>query len=124
MADLFNVARIGDEVCMKVQSGFRRDQFVLRVGKIEKATATQIVAFGRRWRRSDGCEVSSADKWRRDWIVPLTPELQAEWAAMKALLAAENACARAADRLKFARGDEAIRLAAMLPAELTEKKDE
>lgn len=118
MSDLFPDARLGDEVCMKIRNGWSYDRFTLRTDKIEKVTQTQIVAFGRKWRRSDGLEVGSADKWRRAGIMPVTPEILAEWQAMKAMIRAEKDCARVGEILRRAKGADAIRLAAMMPEEL------
>lgn len=118
MSDLFEGAKVGDEVCQKMRYGFRSDLFTLSIGKIEKVTATQITALGSKWRRSDGLLISSGDKWRRPYIQPVTPEILAEWAEVKAIIAAEKACEHAAEKLRRAKGEAAVMLAALLPPEL------
>ena len=118
MSDLFGPdTKIGDAVCLRYPSGFHH--YTLRHAQITKVTKTQVVAFGRRWSRRSGDEIGGGgSRWNRDYLLRTTPEALAEAAATQAMIDAERACGNAAHVLKWARGKEAVRIAALLPDEL------
>jgi hypothetical protein len=118
MSDLFGPdTKVGDAVCIKCSAGWRH--YTLRHAQITKVTKTQVVAFDRRWSRRSGDEIGgTGGRWHRDYLLRATPEVLAEAAAMQDMIDAERACGSAADVLKRARGQEAVRIAALLPDEL------
>jgi hypothetical protein len=91
---------------------------------IERVTATQITAHGRRWKRKTGIEIGG-NRWRPVCLVLFTPEVERRIQKLRAEAKAQDACRTASEILLNAvRNDaaEAIRLAALLPAELREAK--
>jgi hypothetical protein len=89
---------------------------------VDRVTKTQIITDGgKKWRRDSGREVGGGE-WHADHILPWTVELRAEADGLRRIHTAYRACAAAATRLNNARGDEAIRLAALLTDEMKEPK--
>jgi hypothetical protein len=122
MIDLFGPnTKVGDAVCIKCSAGWRH--YTLRHAQITKVTKTQVVAFDRRWSRRSGDEIGGGgNRYNRDYLQRTTPEVLAEAAATQAMIDAERACGNAADVLKRARGEDAVRIAALLPDELRQDK--
>lgn len=112
--------KVGDKVCIPDSRSVWRKASKLAVAQVTKITKTQITAFDRRWLISSGREVGSGMSWYPEHLQVWTPERQAEADTVKAQRDAENICHRAAERLKSMRGEDAVRLAALLPAELIE----
>lgn len=115
---LFPDIKPGDEVAIAEETWSRIVGW--RSLKVERVTKTQIITVGDvRWRREDGHRVGGG-AWHGDHIYPWTEELRAEQQHLRRVKSAEKACQSAANRLNRARGDEALRLAALLPDELKE----
>ena len=108
--------QVGDMVCIQYAHRWDNDFFQLTVSRIERLTATQVIAFdGRRWHRKDGREVTDGSWYDRECIVPLTAELQSRADKSRQIMRARELCEKVAKKLMDARGDEALRLAEMLP---------
>ena len=122
MNDLFGPdTKVGDAVCLRFRSGFQH--YVLRHAQITKVTETQVVAFDRRWSRRSGDEIGgSGSRWNRDYLLRATPEILAEAAAVQVVADAERVCYEVGERLLKVRGEDAVRVAALLPDELRKEK--
>lgn len=119
MDDVFGSdAKVGDAVGILNQIRFRPGRVHLTRGVIERLTATQVVAMGgRRFSRRTGAEIGGG-AWGKDWLEPLTQEMVDRHDESEVMNLAEIACSNAAHRLTRARGEDALRFAAMLPDEL------
>lgn len=109
---------VGDKICVIDHVGFGRDRFQLNVGVIERVTATQITALGARWTKS-GRKVGQSSSWDPQFLTVWTSELQAEADQHGVIIRAERVCHDAGSRIGWLRGNDAVRMAALLPAELT-----
>ena len=111
--------KLGDEVCLVNYNFWSHKANYAALGVVEKLTNTQVTAFGgRRFFLKDGREFGgfggpSAPKLQRN-----TPEVEAMIGHCTAQSAAENICHRVAKLLEKAKGDDALRLAGLLPDEL------
>ena len=109
--------KVGDAVALPRYAGWS-GRIDLTKGEVERVTKTQIVALGgRRFKKRDGIEVgrkqygyNSAPRLR-----PVTPELLEEERQDRLEEAAERKCREWAKKLERARGEDALRLADMLP---------
>ena len=113
--------KVGDMVCIPKFSGWGRSS-LLRLSKspVEKVTKTQVIAFnGMRFQKSTGKEIGR--NYGDDRLCLLTAELQGRHAQDLAIHQAEIECYNAHERLRRVRGNDAIRIAALLPDELKAK---
>jgi hypothetical protein len=116
----FDNIKVGDMVCVQINS---RSAMIpmWRHMRVTKVTATQFtVEDGDRYLRRSGVRVGRSSRWGQDGVHLWTPERAAENILARRCASAERACAAAAKMLDRARGEEAIRLAALLPDELKE----
>jgi|GEM_PF-6847143 len=111
----FESAKIGDPVAIVGSYGWSR-RLRAEFGEIERVTKTQVTAFcGRRFMRHHGLEVGTSNDPRGAILRRDTPELRAKIALDAAYDRAEKKCLDWADRLRRARGEDAVSLAANLP---------
>lgn len=89
---------------------------------VTHVTATQFHSESAKYRKADGYCIGSSRGWDSRAIVA-TEEIVTAYNSEKAEDKARAAIAVAISILERARGEDAIRIAALLPAELTEKKD-
>lgn len=114
MTDLFADIKVGDSVALRTRDGGWTGMTVTRVTRTQFETGS-----GAKWRKSNGWKVGGG-VWDFETAYPWTPERRAEAEKARRVASAEHACWDAATKLNRARGDEAIRLAALLPDELKE----
>lgn len=119
MSDL-STLKVGDAVCVIVVTrGTSGVLSIFRKGVVEKITKTQITAFGgMRYMIRNGRALGTRDSWHTEYIQPLTDKIIARAEHGTRIRSAQMLCSRAAEMLNKARGDDAIRLAALLPPEL------
>ena len=111
----FEGAKIGDPVAIVWSYGWSR-RLRAEFGEIERVTKTQITACcGRRFMRHHGFEVGTLIDPRGAILRRDTPELRARIAQDAAHDVAEKKCLDWADKLRRARGSDAVALAANLP---------
>lgn len=114
---------VGDKVCRLTGLGVG-----FATSTVEKVTDDQITAFGERWMRHSGRKVGGGIEYHSDYLMIWTPEVEAEFKAMadleKRWADAERICWVVGELLRRAGGDDAIRLAALLPPELIAKAGE
>lgn len=126
MTDTFGPeTKIGDEVCVLRFNRWNIGCVTMHAGVIERLTESHVIALnGRRWLRRNGVEYGAGgSKHDRDQLTHLTADVRAQVAHSDVIHRAVLTCRRVAALLEKARGDEAVRLAALLPDEMREPKE-
>ena len=115
--DDFSNIKVGDVF-------FTRSGWARRLSRqtVTHVTATQFHSASAKYRKADGYGLGSDRSWDNRAIVA-ADAIVAAYNAERAEDKARAAIAGAIHILERARGEDAIRIAALLPAELTEKKD-
>ena len=113
--------KVGDPVCIVGRMGWSQRLYFTARGEIERLTPTQIVALGgRRFSRKTGYEIGASGLRGSvsPTLRPLTSELVSKVDAFSREDQAEKECMKVANLLQSARGQDAVRIAAMLSDEL------
>jgi hypothetical protein len=110
--------KVGDHVAIIFLAGWSRRKYMRWRGVVDAVHKTgHVIAAGKKFRQN-GSAVGGAPYNTSELLRPWTPELAAELAEAKAMDAAEKLCFQLADALRKARGEDAVRLAGMIPDEM------
>ena len=105
----------GDRVALVSYGGWS-NRITAAFGTVERTTKTQIVAFGRRFMRRNGFEVGASTSFYSGPRLKVdTPEIRAEVETGNKEAIAERKVRRWAEILHRAKGDDAVKYAALLP---------
>ena len=114
MTDVFADIKVGDLVCRR--NRYDRSYLFFEVSKVMPSRFQ--TADGATWRKSDGREIGGTGLKR--YVSTVDDEVSAEVRRRQRIDSAKRDLRAAADRLRSADGEEAIRLAALLPDDLKE----
>lgn len=100
--------KVGDAVFIRNRNG------PMTKATVEKVTATQVTAGGRRFKIDTGKEIGGSDYWTK-YIYPSTPELAEQQDKLRQVANAKAGLRKVADMISRVDGDDAVAMWDALP---------